>query len=90
MLSSLLSYTVLTALVFMTAFFLAKEEMKEWVDEDARAARAEFEMIFEADGIDAVVEEVDRRAAVSRRSSMIYQLTNADANNGFQIKREPR
>tara|TARA_R110002110_G_scaffold87152_1_gene227339 strand:+ start:279 stop:1637 length:1359 start_codon:yes stop_codon:yes gene_type:complete len=71
-------YSVLSAVVLAAAFLFARGELREWIDDDVRAAHIELALTFDTGGLSALTTEVRRRSVSAARNNMIYGLTGAN------------
>lgn len=76
-----LLYAVLTACVLIAAYLFSRSEFYEWVELDVRGEISELRELERAEGIEAVVREIGHEVSVSRRTSRLYQLTDAEGNH---------
>lgn len=73
-----LLYSILTACVLLTAYLMARRELREWVEDDVRSQISEIEVHAASDASHGLIEEVNLRAAFNSRSNLIFQLTDIE------------
>ena len=73
-----LLYSVLTALIFVAAFFFMRQELRDWIEDDLVAVAAEISSAYEAGGREGLLREIERRTAPNLENHMFYQISDAD------------
>lgn len=73
-------YAILSALVFVMAYWFTQYEVRDWVHDEMRGVSQTLAAIHDAEGAEALISRVDALAEVSFENAHIYQLLDSSGS----------
>ena len=73
-------YAILSALVFVMAYWFTQYEVRDWVHDEMRGVAQTLTAIHDAEGAEALISRVDALAEVSFENAHIYQLLDSSGS----------
>ena len=73
-------YAILSALVFVIAYWFTQYEVRDWVHDEMRGVSQTLTAIHDTEGAEALISRVDALAEVSFENAHIYQLLDSSGS----------